>query len=222
MGSCCADSLLGVVNDRIVSILERCWLPTYSFLTSSSWSNVLFIIDVMFGLVRVLTKVIVFIVVYPSWGLLTWVLVWVSLRVINLLSRCSSRLCSSSSGSHPLWALILILPVPARNVLRLSNIAVSLIDVPNLILIGGEVIFVNIKVDWLIVLHIRRQSLIVGIDSALPAVLARSTKRNLRWHHSVLYHIVITPLVRRLNTSFCLRWVPIAILLWSHNVFVIL
>lgn len=208
-----ASNVLWVVDDGFISVLECCWLSLSTFLArcTTSWSYVLLFIVIIFYLlifIGILAEVVIFIVINQGWGLRPRILVLrVSLRLIGLKapSRRTCSLSTSASRSHSVWPLIIflmllpavrlmiwisILPMPTGDVLCLPQVAISLIKVVMLIIVWGEIVSINIKIDRLIVLQMWLLRLIISCNSTLSALFPWSTKRDLRWHHPVLNHIV--------------------------------
>jgi len=199
-----------VVLNGFISVLESCWLSFSTLLSrcTTSWTYILLFIVILFlvpVLVGILTEVVIFIVINHSWGLRLRILVLrVSLRLIFIGLMASSRrtcgLSSSAGRSHSIWRLQLpafrlliwidVLPVPTRNVLTLPQLSVPLIKVIMLIITWWEIVSINIKIDRLIVLKMWLLRLLICTNSTLPALLPRSTKRDLWRHHPVLNHIV--------------------------------
>ena len=197
-----------VVHNCFISVFESCWLSFTTLLSrcTSSWSNILFFIEIIFlvsFIVGILTEVVISIVISMCWSLClrVWVL-WASLRLRYLIASSwwTSSLSLSTSRSHSIWRLqlptfrlliwiMLPLSMAARNVLTLSQFAISFINIVVLLSIWREVVPINIKIDWLIILKLLL-ILIIGSDSTLSALLSRSTKGDLWWHHPVLNHIV--------------------------------
>ena len=198
--------MLWFVLNCFVSVFESCWLSFSSLLSrcTSSWSNILLFIVIIFlvpVLVGILTEVVVLIFINRRLPLRILVL-RVPLRLSGLIasSRWTCSLSCSASCSHSVWSLqlpafrlliwiMLPLTMPTWYVLTLSQLSVSLIKVIMLFSIWREIVSINIKIDWLIVLKMRL-SLIICPNSTLSTFLSRSSKRDLWRHHPVLNHIV--------------------------------
>ena len=202
------------VYNCFISVFESCWLSFSPLLSrcTTSWPYILLFIVISFlvpVLVGILTEVVV--LIFIGWRLPLRILVLrASLRLSGLIASSRWTTCSLSSSagcSHSVGRLqlpafrlsiwIRPLPMPARNVLTLSQLSVSLIKVIMLFSIRREIVSINIKIDWLIVLKMWLLSLIICPNSTLSALLPRSTKRDLWRHHPVLNHIV--GIIRRLS-----------------------
>ena len=137
---------------------------------------------------------------------------WHLMRSCRVLSWRTSWLCSSSSCCHPCRSSLIFI---WRVLLMITYVVISFVKINRLIIIWREIVLLYIQIDRSIIFKIARDRLsiqgsaILVSNSRLAAVIiTRSTKRYLRWHHTILlviYHLVILPcIIIWLNSASCL------------------